>query len=193
MESNYVVNVKTKVGTIITVRGNDSTEFESNINALVGNGVNNSIAAMEELFLGVQPSNSGVNTVVNALGGTVISETPMPVAQALPAPTSAPTVAVVAQPSNKAATNTQTLNAAPPKPVQQAAKTAAVSAAAPIQKAQVAAPRTIVAVIPTPLAKTSVTNMAKTTQGSGASTRTTQLKPIAKPITAVKVAPKTRP
>lgn len=80
MESNYVVNVKTKVGTIITVRGNDSTEFESNINALVGNGVNNSIAAMEELFLGVQPSNSGINTVVNALGGTVISETPIPVA-----------------------------------------------------------------------------------------------------------------
>jgi hypothetical protein len=80
VESNYVVNVKTKVGTIITVRGNDSTEFESNINALVGNGVNNSIAAMEELFLGAQPNNSGINTVVNALGGTVISETPMPVA-----------------------------------------------------------------------------------------------------------------
>ena len=77
MESNYVVIVKTKVGTIITVRGNDSTEFESNINALVGNGVNNSIAAMEELFLGVQPSNSGVNTVVAALGGTVISQTPI--------------------------------------------------------------------------------------------------------------------
>jgi hypothetical protein len=77
VESNYVVNVKTKVGTIITVRGNDSTEFESNINALVGNGVNNSIAAMEELFLGVQPSNSGVNTVVAALGGTVISQTPI--------------------------------------------------------------------------------------------------------------------
>lgn len=77
MESSYVVNVKTKVGTIITVRGTDAAEFESNINALVGNGVNNSIAAMEELFLGVQPSNSGINTVVNALGGTVISETPI--------------------------------------------------------------------------------------------------------------------
>jgi hypothetical protein len=79
MESNYVVNVKTKVGTIITVRGNDATEFENNINALIGNGVNNSIAAMEELFLGMQPSqpsNSGVNTVVAALSGTVISETP---------------------------------------------------------------------------------------------------------------------
>ena len=83
MESNYVVNVKTKVGTIITVRGNDATEFEANINALIGNGVNNSIAAMEELFLGTQPSqpsNSGVNTVVAALGGTVVSETPIPVA-----------------------------------------------------------------------------------------------------------------
>jgi hypothetical protein len=83
MESNYVVNVKTKVGTIITVRGNDATEFENNINALIGNGVNNSIAAMEELFLGTQPSqssNSGVNTVVAALGGTVINETPIPAA-----------------------------------------------------------------------------------------------------------------
>ena len=83
MESSYVVNVKTKVGTIITVRGSDATEFENNINALIGNGVNNSIAAMEELFLGVQPSQSStarINTVVDALGGTVISETPIPVA-----------------------------------------------------------------------------------------------------------------
>jgi hypothetical protein len=83
VESNYVVNVKTKVGTIITVRGTDATEFENNINALIGNGVNNSIAAMEELFLNVQPSqphNTGVDTVVAALGGTVISETPIPVA-----------------------------------------------------------------------------------------------------------------
>lgn len=81
MESNYVVNVKTKVGTIITVRGTDATEFENNINALIGNGVNNSIAAMEELFLGMQPSqpsNARINTVVDALGGTVISETPIP-------------------------------------------------------------------------------------------------------------------
>ena len=85
MESSYVVNVKTKVGTIITVRGADATEFENNINALIGNGVNNSIAAMEELFLGVQPSqpsNSRINTVVNALDGTVISETPIPVTAA---------------------------------------------------------------------------------------------------------------
>lgn len=83
MESNYVVNVKTKVGTIITVRGTDATEFEANINALIGNGINNSIAAMEELFLGMQPSqpsNTGVSAVVAALGGTVISETPIPVA-----------------------------------------------------------------------------------------------------------------
>jgi len=79
MESSYVVNVKTKVGTIITVRGSDATEFENNINALISNGVNNSIAAMEELFLETQPSQSStarINTVVDALGGTVISETP---------------------------------------------------------------------------------------------------------------------
>jgi hypothetical protein len=96
MESNYVVNVKTKVGTIITVRGNDATEFEANINALIGNGLNNSIAAMEELFLGTQPSqpsNTGVGTVVAALGGTVISETPIP--QAAPfAPVAPPSSGV---------------------------------------------------------------------------------------------------
>ena len=98
MESNYVVNVKTKVGTIITVRGNDATEFENNINALIGNGVNNSIAAMEELFLGAQPSqpsNSGVNTVVAALNGTVISETPIPAAAPF-APVAPPVSNVVA-------------------------------------------------------------------------------------------------
>jgi hypothetical protein len=96
MESSYVVNVKTKVGTIITVRGSDATEFENNINALIGNGVNDSIAAMEELFLGTQPSQprSGVNTVVDALGGTVISETPIPVAE------TTATFAPVAPPSN---------------------------------------------------------------------------------------------
>jgi len=96
MESSYVVNVKTKVGTIITVRGTDATEFENNINALISNGVNDSIAAMEELFLGTQPSQprSGVNTVVDALGGTVISETPIPVAEA------AVVFAPVAPPSN---------------------------------------------------------------------------------------------
>lgn len=119
------------------------------------------------------------------------AETPMPVAQALPVPTSAPTTLVV-QPSNKTATNTQTVNAAPPKPVQQAAQMAVVSAAAPIQKARVAAARTIVAVTPTPLAK-SVANMAKATPSGGVSTLAAQLKPIAKPITEVKVAPKTRP
>jgi len=94
VESNYVVNVKTKVGTIITVRGNDATEFENNINALISNGVNNSIAAMEELFLGMQPSqssNGGIGTVVAALGGTVISETPIP---------TQPTFAPVAPPTS---------------------------------------------------------------------------------------------
>ena len=100
MESNYVVNVKTKVGTIITVRGTDATEFENNINALIGNGVNNSIAAMEELFLGTQPSQSStarINTVVDALGGTVISETPIPVAAPTApfAPVAPPSVAGV--------------------------------------------------------------------------------------------------
>lgn len=85
MESNYVVNVKTKVGTIITVRGNTADEFKTNINELIHGNLEDQVGALEELFLGTTPSqsnNTAVNTVVNALGATVISETPIPAAPA---------------------------------------------------------------------------------------------------------------
>ena len=77
-EKNYVVNVKTAVGTIITVRGDSAEELATNIGGLVSQGLNDHVTALEELFLGKGNApivNSAVATVTEALGATVVSET----------------------------------------------------------------------------------------------------------------------
>lgn len=79
-EKNYVVNVKTTKGTIVTARGDSADELISNINALVAEGAADAIATLEQVLTGaapVPPSHSAVDIVANALGGTVISETPV--------------------------------------------------------------------------------------------------------------------
>lgn len=76
-EKNYVVNVKTTKGTIVTARGDTADELIANINALIANGAHESIVDLESLLTGtpqVYPSLSAVDTVVNALGGTVVNE-----------------------------------------------------------------------------------------------------------------------
>lgn len=82
-EKNYVVNVKTNNNTIITVRADSAEELNSNVTELINFGVNDSVLALEELFLGVKPS--AVDVVKSTLGATVISETPV-----TPAPAFAP-------------------------------------------------------------------------------------------------------
>lgn len=85
-EKNYVVNVKTGVGTIITVRGDSPAELADNINGMVANGLNGHVSALEELFHGAPTMNSAVATVQAAFpGAQVISETPR-VAPSAPAP-----------------------------------------------------------------------------------------------------------
>lgn len=100
-EKNYVVNVKTKLGTIFTVRGDSAAELNSNIKDVVENGSNEFVAALEELLLGTAPSPAVVQTapattnpvdvVVAAVGGTVISA---------PAPTYAPAPVAVPEQGN---------------------------------------------------------------------------------------------
>lgn len=78
-EKNYVVNVKTSKGTIVTARGDSAEELISNINALVAEGAGDAIATLEAVLTGmpsVSPSYNAVDAVVNALGGTVMSEAP---------------------------------------------------------------------------------------------------------------------
>jgi hypothetical protein len=78
-EKNYVVNVKTTKGTIVTARGDSAEELIGNINSLIAEGAADAIATLEQVLTGAtpaQPSNSAIDTVVNALGATIISETP---------------------------------------------------------------------------------------------------------------------
>lgn len=73
-EKNYVVNVKNKLGTIVTVRGDSASELAVNIGALVSEGLQDHISAMEEMLLGPQ---TAVGMVKEALGATVVAETPI--------------------------------------------------------------------------------------------------------------------
>lgn len=91
-EKNYVVNVKTTAGTIITVRGDSADELAQNISALVAGGLNDHVNGLEELFVGSKPrvhsASQAVDTVISALGGEVVEEKKF----APKAPPSAPAV-----------------------------------------------------------------------------------------------------
>lgn len=97
MEKNYVVNVKTNKGTIITVRGDSAEELATNIGGLVAQGLNEHVGALEELFLGATSAPKVVATdpvaiIQASLGGEVVTEVPAfapkaPPASAIPAPT----------------------------------------------------------------------------------------------------------
>ena len=95
-EKNYVVNVKTKVGTIFTVRADTAEELNSNILEVINFSVHESVAGLEELLTGIVATPaSPVDTVLASLGGTVISTEShgvAPVAFApVPPPSAAPT------------------------------------------------------------------------------------------------------
>ena len=85
-ESTYVVNVKTAIGTIVTVRGDTAQALVENINDFEQQGAALAIAALESLVTG-KPSAPTVDAVVAAVGGTVVEERFAPVAPAAaPAP-----------------------------------------------------------------------------------------------------------
>lgn len=86
-EKNYVVNVKTAKGTIVTVRGDSAKELDANLDAYIDGGLSAKIAMLENDV--VSGGNDAVAQVSAALGATVVSETstsfapvPPPVAQA---------------------------------------------------------------------------------------------------------------
>lgn len=75
-EKNYVLNVKTKAGTIFTVRGDTYQEFVSNVNAAIDASVEVPIGMLESSLV----ASGAVANIATALGGT-----PMPVADVAPA------------------------------------------------------------------------------------------------------------
>jgi hypothetical protein len=83
-EKNYVINVKTKAGTIFTVRADSATELNTNVQDVIDNATNHYVVALEELLLDSYKANP-IALVEQTLGATVISETPIE-----PAPAFAP-------------------------------------------------------------------------------------------------------
>jgi hypothetical protein len=67
-EKNYVVNVKTKLGTIFTVRGDTAEELATNIGSVVQQGINDHVGALEELLLGATVS-PAVASAVDFIAG----------------------------------------------------------------------------------------------------------------------------
>lgn len=81
-ESTFVVNVKTKGGTIITVRGDTYEALQNNITDAVGGGIANTVGALEEAILG-EPAIAYATT---ALGATVLPPTPATTFAPVPPP-----------------------------------------------------------------------------------------------------------
>ena len=92
-EKTYVINVKTKLGTIFTVRADTAEELDANITSIIANDIAGSVSALEELIAGVKPAVvDPISVVTETLGATVISETPTTFAPVPPPQTSSPTV-----------------------------------------------------------------------------------------------------
>jgi len=92
MEKNYVVNVKTAKGTIVTARGDSAEELINNINALIAQGADSAIATLEASLTGGPRvlASDPVALVQASLGGEIVTEVPAfapkaPPASAIPA------------------------------------------------------------------------------------------------------------
>jgi hypothetical protein len=76
-EKTYVINVKTKLGTIFTVRADTAEELDANIASVIALDLAGSVAGLEEIITGIKPVVQDPLAIIqDSLGGTVISETP---------------------------------------------------------------------------------------------------------------------
>jgi hypothetical protein len=71
-ESTFVVNVKTRGGTIVTVRGDTYEALQENILAAIGGGIDKTVGALEEAIVG----DPAVAYATAALGATVVPQAP---------------------------------------------------------------------------------------------------------------------
>lgn len=97
-EKNITVTVKTRSGSLVTIRGDEPEEFIARVQAAVAASFQDSVFAFEEL---VTESNA-VATVINTLGGEVLPPPVVPVsANAQFAPVAPPVTTPVATQSGK--------------------------------------------------------------------------------------------
>ena len=74
-ESAYVVNAKTALGTIVTVRGDTAAQLAANINEFEQQGLAVAVAAFESLVTG-KPAAPTAQAAAAAFGGTIVEEAP---------------------------------------------------------------------------------------------------------------------
>lgn len=74
-EKNVTVTVKTKHGSLVTLRGDEPEEFVNRVTSAENAGFALAVQAFEELVINA-PVNA-VQVIADTLGGTVISETPV--------------------------------------------------------------------------------------------------------------------
>ena len=74
-ESAYVVNAKTALGTIVTVRGDTAAQLAANINEFAQQGLAVAVAAFESLVTG-KPVAPTPQAAAAAFGGTIVEEAP---------------------------------------------------------------------------------------------------------------------
>jgi hypothetical protein len=94
-EKNYVINVKTKAGTIFTVRADSAAELNAHVQDVINNATNQVVVALEQLFTGdttvvPQAVPQAVQTVQAVLGGQVIETVPNVTVTPANIPVSAP-------------------------------------------------------------------------------------------------------
>jgi hypothetical protein len=79
-ESNFSVTVKTKSGSLVTVRGDEASEFIARIEEAINQNLEFNIDMLEKTITGQAGAPVQANPVAivqQAMGGTVISETPV--------------------------------------------------------------------------------------------------------------------
>jgi len=75
-EKTYVINVKTKLGTIFTVRADTAEELDANIASVIALDLAGSVAGLEEIITGIKPvAQDPIAILKDSLGATVINDT----------------------------------------------------------------------------------------------------------------------
>jgi hypothetical protein len=91
-EKNYVINIKTKAGTIFTVRADSAAELNTNVQDVVNNATNQYVVALEQLLTdNVAPATPEAVIQAAFPNSTVVTT---------PAPTSAPAPVITSTPAN---------------------------------------------------------------------------------------------
>jgi hypothetical protein len=75
-EKTYVINIKTKAGTIFTVRADSAKELDENIKDVIDNDIAGSITGLESIITST-PVTDAVSILQDTLGATVINEAPV--------------------------------------------------------------------------------------------------------------------